>query len=131
MSPLAFLAVASGGAIGALCRGLATRSLKRHTPSSWPFATLIVNLIACFIAGMLLAVAIDDLLRLAVVVGFLGGFSTLATMNFEAATLFRDKRYTACLLYLLVTYASTLGIAALGFAAASLGAPALGIAHVV
>lgn len=127
MSPIAFLAVAGGGAIGALCRGLATRSLKRHTPSSWPFATLVVNLISCFIAGMLLAVTLNDLARLAMVVGFLGGFSTLATMNFEAATLFRDKRYTACFLYLIITYASTLGAAALGFALARFFAPSLGV----
>jgi CrcB protein len=127
MSPLAFLAVAGGGAIGALCRGLATRSLKRHTPAVWPFATLIVNLTACFIAGLLLAVALGDWLHLIVVIGFLGGFSTLATMNFEAATLFREKRYSACFLYLVVTYASTLGAAALGFALASTVAPLLGI----
>ena len=40
-------------------------------------------------------------------------------MNFEAASLFRDKRYSACLLYLLVTYASTIGIAAVSFAVSS------------
>lgn len=119
MSPLAFLAVGCGGAIGALCRGLATRSLKHHTPSTWPFATLIVNLIACFVAGALTAVSLAEWERLSVVVGFLGGFSTLATMNFEAATLFREKRYSACFLYLLITYASTLGSAAGGFALAA------------
>lgn len=127
MSPLAFLAVAGGGAIGALCRGLATRSLKRHTPTVWPFATLIVNLTACFVAGLLLAVSIGNWMHLVVVIGFLGGFSTLATMNFEAATLFREKRYSACFLYLAVTYASTLGAAALGFAVSRAIAPLLGI----
>jgi CrcB protein len=116
MSALALVCVASGGAAGALCRGLMTRMLKRHTPGSWPFATLIVNLISCCIAGALMPAALSEPLHLMVVVGFLGGFSTLATMNFEAASLFRDKRYSACLLYLAVTYASTIGAAALGFA---------------
>ena len=115
MSAVGFLAVALGGAAGALCRGLMTRMLKRHTPSSWPFATLIVNLIACFFAGALAPLALGDVVRLAAVMGFLGGFSTLATMNFEAASLFRDKRYSACFLYLAVTYASTIGIAATGY----------------
>lgn len=119
MSALGFLAVAVGGALGALCRGLMTRMLKRYTPGAWPFATLTVNLIACFFAGALAPLALNDLVRLAAVMGFLGGFSTLATMNFEAASLFRDKRYSACLLYLLVTYASTIGIAAVGFAVSS------------
>lgn len=116
MTAIGFLAVALGGAAGALCRGLMTRMLKRHTPGSWPFATLIVNLIACFFAGALAPLALDEVVRLAAIMGFLGGFSTLATMNFEAASLFRDKRYSACFLYLAVTYVSTIGAAAMGFA---------------
>lgn len=116
MTAIGFLTVALGGAAGALCRGLMTRMLKRHTPGSWPFATLIVNLIACFFAGALAPLALDEVVRLAAIMGFLGGFSTLATMNFEAASLFRDKRYSACFLYLAVTYVSTIGAAALGFA---------------
>ena len=49
----------------------------------------------------------------------LGGFSTLATMNFEAVSLFATKRYKYCFAYLAITYASTLGAAALGFALVS------------
>lgn len=120
MNAAVILALALGGGAGALCRGLATRSLKRHTPSTWPFATLIVNLAACFAAGLLLRAGIGGIARAALVVGFLGGFSTLATMNFEAVGMFRSRRYLPCLLYLVVTYASTIGAAALGFAVASL-----------
>ena len=70
MNILALIGIAIGGAIGALSRGLLTRMLKRHLPEQFPFATLIVNLIACFA-------------------------------------------------YLAITYASTLGAAALGFALVS------------
>lgn len=118
MTALSFLFAACGGGLGALCRGLMTRFLKRHTPSEWPFATLIVNLIACGLAGFFMPANLSDAARLAITVGFLGGFSTLATMNYEAASLFRDKRYLACLLYLAVTYATTFGSAALGYALA-------------
>lgn len=120
MSVLALVGIAAGGALGALCRGLMTRMLKRHLPESFPFATLIVNLIACFFAGCVMPLALDDALRLTLTVGFLGGFSTLATMNFEAVTLFATKRYGRCVAYLALTYASTLGAAALGFALISL-----------
>lgn len=116
MNLLALIGIAAGGALGALCRGLLTRMLKRHLPESFPFATLIVNLIACFAAGAVLPLALEDVLRLTLMVGFLGGFSTLATMNFEAVTLFATKRYARCAAYLALTYASTLGAAALGFA---------------
>lgn len=119
MNVLALIGIACGGAVGALGRGLLTRMLKRHLPETLPFATLIVNLIACFTAGCVLPFAIDSVVYLALTVGFLGGFSTLATMNFEAVSLFATKRYKNCFAYLALTYASTLGAAALGFALTS------------
>lgn len=116
---LSLTGIAIGGALGALGRGLATRELKKHLPETLPFATLIVNLIACFAAGAVMPLALDDAFRLTLTVGFLGGFSTLATMNFEAVSLFATKRYRQCFAYLAITYASTLGAAALGFALAN------------
>ena len=94
MNILALIGIAIGGAIGALSRGLLTRMLKRHLPEQFPFATLIVNLIACFAAGMIMPL-------------------------FEAVSLFATKRYKYCFAYLAITYASTLGAAALGFALVS------------
>ena len=93
MNILALIGIAIGGAIGALSRGLLTRMLKRHLPEQFPFATLIVNLIACFAAGMVMPLTLNEALYLTLTVGFLGGFSTLATMNFEAVSLFATKRY--------------------------------------
>lgn len=119
MNILALIGIAIGGAIGALSRGLLTRMLKRHLPEQFPFATLIVNLIACFAAGMVMPLALNEVLYLTLTVGFLGGFSTLATMNFEAVSLFATKRYKYYFAYLAITYASTLGAAALGFALVS------------
>ncbi len=116
MMLLSFAGIAIGGALGALGRGLLTRMLKRYLPEQFPFATLIVNLLACFAAGMVLPLSLDDPLRLTLTVGFLGGFSTLATMNFEAVSLFATKRYGRCFTYLAITYVSTIGAAAIGFA---------------
>ena len=79
----------------------------------------MVNLIACFLAGCIMPLALDDTIKLTLTVGFLGGFSTLATMNYEAVALFSGRRYKRCATYLALTYASTLGAAALGFALTS------------
>lgn len=148
MTPLTFLAVGLGGAIGALCRNKATALLKacfaeisRIRPSAtgtslarppatrlstaksspigaFPAPTLIVNVTSCFIAGILLhaQAACDQTLYLALTMGFLGGFSTLSTMNYEAVELIMSKQVKIGLAYLAITYASTLGAAALGFA---------------
>lgn len=116
MNLLSLFGIALGGALGALSRGLMTRMLKRHLPEQFPFATLIVNVIACFFAGVVMPLSLGDTLRLTLTMGFLGGFSTLATMNFEAVSLFATKRYGQCFAYLATTYVSTLGAAALGCA---------------
>lgn len=122
MNLLAFLVVGAGGALGALTRSKATGLLSPITPKGFPWPTLIINITACFIAGASLAAqtAIDPTLYLALTMGFLGGFSTLSSMNYEAVDLFLDKRFAAGTIYLAATYASTLGAAALGFAALSM-----------
>lgn len=61
---------------------------------------------------------IDDIVYLALTMGFLGGFSTLSTMNFEAVELVSQRHYAEGFGYLATTYASTIGAAALGFALA-------------
>lgn len=116
MNLFALCGIAFGGALGALARGLMTRMLKRYLSEQFPFATLIVNLIACFFAGIVMPLSLNNALSLTLTVGFLGGFSTLATMNFEAVSLFATKRYGRCFAYLATTYVSTLGAAALGCA---------------
>lgn len=118
MSLTAFLAVGVGGAFGALCRNKATSFLKPLFPKRFPFPTLCINLVSCTLAGILLAIQmqINDIMYLALTMGFLGGFSTLSTMNFEAVELVSQRHYTEGLGYLAATYASTIGAAALGFA---------------
>ncbi len=123
MNPFALIALAFGGGAGALCRGLATRALKKHLPGEWPWPTFLVNMLACFIAGFLLHVSLNDIVRAGLVTGFLGGFSTLATMNFEAVGMFRSKRYLPCLLYLCCTYGGSIAGAILGFLLAGIMLP--------
>lgn len=121
MSPLLLVAVGAGGALGALCRSKATGFLKARIHSDFPAATFIINLCSCTLAGIALAVQanLDEVLYLAATMGFLGGFSTLSTMNYEAVELVLGGRRALGAGYLAATYASTLGAAAAGFAVAS------------
>ena len=122
MSPLTLLAVGLGGAIGALCRSKATALLKKRFAGSFPAPTLYINITACLIAGIALCLqaAFDQTIYLALTMGFLGGFSTMSTMNYEAAELIMGGKAKTGVGYLAATYASTIGAAAVGFAAASL-----------
>lgn len=121
MSPLLLIAVGIGGALGALCRSKTTGFLKARIHSDFPAATLIINLCSCTLAGIALAVqaSLNEVFYLAATMGFLGGFSTLSTMNYEAVELVLGGKRTLGAGYLAATYVSTLGAAAVGFALAS------------
>ncbi len=81
-----FIAVACGGALGAVCRysvGLALVGTR------FAYATLIVNVFGCFVLGMLVYDGMTGNGRLAVLahpavtVGFLGALTTFSTFGFQ------------------------------------------------
>lgn len=120
MSLTTFLLVGLGGACGALCRHKALTFLKPKAAGPFPWPTLLVNLASCTIAGAALAgcLAMGQMAYTALTMGFLGGFSTLSTMNCEAVDMATEGHRGEAAAYLVVTYGSTLGAAALGFALA-------------
>lgn len=118
MSVWMILAVGIGGALGAFCRSKATALLKPQVKGPFPWPTLLINVTSCFLAGLLLyeQAALSQVVYLALTMGFLGGFSTLSTMNYEAVELVLGGKARLGGAYLAATYVSTLGAAALGFA---------------
>lgn len=121
MSLAMFLLVGVGGALGALCRHKALTFLKPKAQGHFPWPTLLVNLVSCTVAGAALAAsfAMGQMAYTALTMGFLGGFSTLSTMNCEAVDLAVEGRRGLAVGYLAATYLLTLGVAGAGFAAAS------------
>lgn len=89
---MGFVVVGLGGALGSMTRyavGLAVSS------STFPYATLTVNVIGCFCIGLALpsaerAAALSPDLRLLLVVGFLGGFTTFSAFGYETLALLRS-----------------------------------------
>ena len=83
------LAVAGGAAIGALVRWLAGLWLN----ASWagfPLGTLLVNCVGGLLVGVALAwfeLTPDELLRLLLVTGFLGGLTTFSAFSVESLIL--------------------------------------------
>lgn len=88
------LAVAAGGAIGAVARfGIALLIQRPERPVF--LATLITNIIGCFLIGVLYrqmeARAADDWLRLMVITGCIGAFTTFSTFSLESVHLIDDR----------------------------------------
>jgi CrcB protein len=88
--------VAIGGMLGAVARYLATLWLYRVVDTSFPFGTLLVNVVGCFLIGALMFSALEGRLnvppeaRLFLVTGVLGGFTTFSSFGYETVALARD-----------------------------------------
>ena len=114
---LNFLVVGAGGAAGAFFRGLLTTIIGEHLLTRFPAATFCINFIACFTMGCLLQATMGDLLYQMLTAGFLGGFSTLSSVNHESVVLFKHQHHWGSLGYLLLSYLSCLIATLLGYAA--------------
>lgn len=90
------LAVATGGAIGSVARYLvSTVWLPSAGPHEVPWGTLTVNIAGSFLYGLLFAVLTQYLpagatLRVALLAGFLGGFTTFSSFSFETVSLLEE-----------------------------------------
>ena len=94
------LLVALGGALGSAMRYLTAILLARHYMGSIPLATLVVNVLGCFLIGLLIGLCSETTyLRLLFITGFCGGFTTFSTFTAESYVMFREGAYWLALLY--------------------------------
>jgi len=85
---LPFVLIAAGGAAGAVSRYLVDTWVSERAASAFPWGTLVVNLSGSFVLGLLFALAIErDVLRadirLPVMVGFVGAYTTFSSLMLE------------------------------------------------
>lgn len=108
-----WIAVALGGAVGSVARfgvGLFARALA----PGWPWGTLFVNLVGSLLIGVLVGGfglrPAPDALRLGLVTGVLGGFTTFSAFSMETIEMLRAGDTVSALAY--VTASVVLGLAA-------------------
>jgi len=91
------LAVALGGALGAVSRYAVSGWVHHYYPSVFPWGTLTVNSVGSFALG-LLAVTLNkyfselELLRLLLMTGFLGAFTTFSTFSYQSVLLVQQGK---------------------------------------
>jgi len=97
--------VATGGALGATARHLASKAALMFTPLTFPWGTYMINIIGCFAMGVVAGLAdggsISPSARLFVATGLLGGFTTFSAFGLEAQGLLSNGRLIAALAYVL------------------------------
>lgn len=115
-----FILVALGGAIGSMLRyGVGLLCLRGAATTSFPWATLSVNLLGGLLIGIMtgllatLSVSSQET-RLLMVVGVLGGFTTFSAFSLDAVLLFEKGQTATALLYILASVIGALTATALG-----------------
>jgi CrcB protein len=97
------LLVGAGGFIGSVLRYLLSGYIQQTTKSiNFPYGTLAVNVIGCFVIGFLAQLAesrgvFTSESRLFVFIGILGGFTTFSTFGNETLNLARDSQMLGAL----------------------------------
>lgn len=109
------LIVAAGGAIGAVCRFLIGK-LPIGSSDEFPIKTFIVNILGCFLIGLVAALALKQFsdsprLVLFLKVGICGGFTTFSSFALETSGLIEKGSYITAASYIILSVA--FGIAAL------------------
>lgn len=99
------LAIALGGALGALCRHAVNQLCSRFPQwGQFPWSTLAVNLVGCFLIGLLVTLRVaehdrwSDVTHSALTIGFLGALTTFSTFGFESHFLFSTQQHALGLL---------------------------------
>ncbi|MBX4909750.1 MULTISPECIES: fluoride efflux transporter CrcB [Rhizobium] len=99
------LLVAVGGAIGSVLRYFVGQWALRLLGPAFPWGTLAVNVVGCFVIGVFAELVARKFnasveLRLLLITGFLGGFTTFSAFSLDAISLFERGEAVAGGLYI-------------------------------
>ena len=103
-----WLAVAIGGALGAMARYGISGWIFDSTSHKFPYATLSVNVLGSLVMGVLFVLilekgALPPEMRSLLMIGFLGAFTTFSTFSLDALGLWQNGHLFLALVYALGT----------------------------
>ncbi len=101
------LIVGLGGGLGSILRYLTSMLTAKYNTHSFPLATFLTNVLGCFIIGLLIGYFsnsnTDHNLKLLLITGFCGGFTTFSTFAAENVILFQNQSYLTLTFYTLAS----------------------------
>lgn len=117
-----FLWICIAGGAGTGARYLVQIGTAKAFGQTFPYGTLIVNVAGSFLLAFLMQLAlsgdrISPMLRLVLATGFLGGFTTYSSFNYETLALLEQRAFGPAAVYFAATVVGCLVAGLLGFAA--------------
>ena len=132
---IVYLWVAAGSAIGGLLRFFITR-LMLSASASFPWSTVVANVLGCFLIGFFGTLTLDgsrfavsENIRLFVMVGICGGFTTFSSFTLETLDLFRSGSWNRAFANIALSLALCLASVAAGHYLAQRGTHRAAIAQ--
>ena len=113
------LAIAAGGAVGAVLRFLMSNGVYGLLGRGFPYGTLAVNVLGSLVMGFLYILLLERVtagaeLRGALLVGLLGAFTTFSTFSIETLSLIEQADYMKAVMNMVISVIACVAAAWLG-----------------
>jgi fluoride exporter len=114
--------IALGGAAGSVLRYLVGGAVQRMSGAAFPIGTLLVNVTGCFLIGIIaqhyMNTQTHPAMRVLLITGFCGGFTTFSAFSLETTGLLQGGEYGKAATYMLLSVVLSIAATFAGFAAA-------------
>jgi fluoride exporter len=95
---LKYLMVAIGGGLGSVLRFWVGGMVSTRMGSRFPYGTFLINCTACFLIGFIITLLAEKThwspnLRFLIPIGFIGGYSTFSTFEYETFRVIQDGEF--------------------------------------
>ncbi|MCB8878918.1 fluoride efflux transporter CrcB [Acidisoma cellulosilytica] len=128
MNATTYLLIAAGGAVGSVGRAWVGTQVARMLGMGFPWGTMIINVVGSAIIGIVAATALASSrsvggpeVRIFLMVGFCGGFTTFSSFSLQTFELLREGRMAAAFANIVLS----VGICLIASAAGYLGTASL------
>ena len=118
-APMKYVLILLAGGVGSLARYFASSAIAGRFGTRFPTGTMVVNVTGCFLIGLIMTLLTErqphPYWRLVLVVGFLGGYTTFSSFEWETYAAVRGGGFW-------IGLANVVGSVVFGYAAVWLGA---------